>query len=278
MATRTETDPFDPGVVPQGPATNMFASAPAAPTSGPVVFVGWAKGYNRARDEVVKRMTPRYMPVEQFLAGMSAMSRDEFLKLRNLMVAAGMVEPGAGVLEVESVMETVVMKVAGTSTSNTGKMSPLGYIKNIARMNGFDPGEIGSDPDYGADGQDDLFTGKRKRVSRTINEITEGQAWASIQENLQQMLGRDPSDQEVRDFMYRMNQMAASNPNITTTVRRYKNGELVGQTQRNAPGFTADDVAREAYDQAQNDPEYAEYTAATVYFDALQQALGAIGG
>lgn len=271
MATRTETEPFDPGVVPQGPATNMFASAPAAPTSGPVVFVGWAKGYNRARDEVVKRMTPRYMPVEQFLAGMSAMSRDEFLKLRNLMVAAGMVEPGAGVLEVESAMETVVMKVAGTSTSNTGKMSPLGYIKNIARMNGADPDNIGS--------EEELDPNRTEtQTYRTINEITEGQAWASLQGTLSQMLGRDPSDQELRDFTYRMNQMAASNPTITKTVQRFKDGELSGTTSRTSGGFDSADIAQEAYDEAQSDPEYAEYQAATTYFSALQQALGAIGG
>lgn len=115
-------------------------------------------------------------------------------------------------------------------------------------------------------------------VNRSVADVTEGEAWSSIQGTLQQMLGRDPSDQELRDFTYRMNRMAADNPTITRTIQQYKDGELDSTTSRTRGGFTAADMAQEAYADAQSDPEYAEYTAATTYFSALQQALGAIGG
>lgn len=115
-------------------------------------------------------------------------------------------------------------------------------------------------------------------VNRSVSDVTEGEAWSSIQGTLQQMLGRDPSDQELRDFTYRMNRMAADNPTITRTIQQYKDGELDSTTSRTRGGFTAADMAQEAYEGAQNDPEYAEFQAATTYFSALQQALGAIGG
>lgn len=115
-------------------------------------------------------------------------------------------------------------------------------------------------------------------VSRNITEISEGEAWSHIQTTLSQMLGRDPSDQETRDFTYRMNQMAASNPSISKAITRYKNGDAVSQTTRTDPGFTAADMAHEAYDDAQNDPGYGEYQAASTYFNAALSALGPIGG
>lgn len=116
------------------------------------------------------------------------------------------------------------------------------------------------------------------QVHRSITEISEGQAWASIQGTLSQMLGRDPSDQETRDFTYRMNRMAATNPSISKTVSQYRSGELASTTTHTDPGFTAADMAEEAYDDAQSDPDYAEYRSASYYFNSLLSALGPIGG
>lgn len=116
------------------------------------------------------------------------------------------------------------------------------------------------------------------QVHRTINEIDEGEAWNAIQSNLSQMLGRDPSDQETRDFTYKMGRLAASNPTISKTVTQYKNGDAVSATTHSKPGFTAADMAHEAYDAAQAEPDYAEYRAAGYLFNALQSALGPIGG
>ena len=92
------------------------------------------------------------------------------------------------------------------------------------------------------------------------------------------MLGRDPTDQEMRDFTYRMNQLAARNPSISKTITSYKNGEAVSQNTHTNPGFTAADMAQKAYDTAQSNPDYAEYQSATTYFNAALSALGPIGG
>lgn len=115
-------------------------------------------------------------------------------------------------------------------------------------------------------------------VHRNVTEITEGEAFASLQSTLSQMLGRDPSDQEVRDFLYRGNQLAASNPSISRTVTQYKNGDAVSSSTHTDPGYTAADMAMDAYGGAQNDPDYAEYRSGSYYFNALMSALGPIGG
>lgn len=119
--------------------------------------------------------------------------------------------------------------------------------------------------------------GERTTTQRSITNITEGEAWSMLRDNLSRMLGRDPSDQEVREFSFRMNQLAAKNPSITETVTRYKNGEPVSSETETEGGFTAADVQQQAYEEAQNDPQYAEYQAATTYFNSAISALGAIG-
>lgn len=119
--------------------------------------------------------------------------------------------------------------------------------------------------------------GTATTTTKSVASVTEGEAWTSLQSTLSQMLGRDPSDQEIRDFAYRMNQLAAQNPSITKTITRYKNGEAVGQTNKTEGGFSAGDVAEAAYNKAQNDPDYGAYQSATTYYNAALTALGAIG-
>lgn len=123
-----------------------------------------------------------------------------------------------------------------------------------------------------------LGTQTRTMVSRNVTDIDEGEAWSNLQGTLSQMLGRDPDDQELRDFTYRMNQLAARNPSVSKTITKYKNGEATSSSTHTKPGFTSADMAMEAYDSAQADPDYAEYQAASTYFNALQTALGPIGG
>lgn len=133
--------------------------------------------------------------------------------------------------------------------------------------------------DEAANGGDDELDPNRSvtKVSKSIQDITEGQAWSVLQNNLSRMLGRDPSDQEIRDFTHRMNGLAARNPAISKTVQQYKDGEVVSETSRVDPGFTADDMMQTSYEAAQSDPEYGAFQAASTYFNATQSALGAIG-
>lgn len=123
----------------------------------------------------------------------------------------------------------------------------------------------------------DFESGSQTTTHRTINEVSEGQAWAALQSQLSQMLGRDPSDDELREFAYRMNNLAAKNPTITETITRYKAGNVTSSDSKTRGGFDQSDLVQAAYEDAQDDPEYAEYQAATLYFNSAVQALGALG-
>jgi hypothetical protein len=157
-------------------------------------------------------------------------------------------------------------------TTSGQKMSPMGYVKNLIRMNGGDP----SAP-LDAAAANEPFTGNKTTTQRSVSEITEGEAWSSLQQTLSAMLGRDPSDEEVRQFTYKMNGLAAQNPAISKTITKYKDGEAVSSSTHTSGGFSAGDVAQSAYEKAQDNPEYGEYQAATTYFNAAMSALGAIG-
>ena len=114
-------------------------------------------------------------------------------------------------------------------------------------------------------------------TTKTVSDVTQGDAWNALQQTLSQLLGRDPSQQEIRDFAYRMNSLAAKNPTVTKSVTTYNNQGDPNTTSSTHGGFSSSDVAEAAYNQAQNDPNYAEHQAATLYYNAAVSGLGAIG-
>lgn len=122
------------------------------------------------------------------------------------------------------------------------------------------------------------FNGSVSHVTRTVSTISKGDAWTALQQTLSHMLGRDPSDQELRDFTYRMNSLASSDPSITKTIEKYKNGQVASTTNHTNAGFDSNDIAQQAYNKAQSDPDHAEFQAATTYYNAALSALGPIGG
>jgi hypothetical protein len=123
----------------------------------------------------------------------------------------------------------------------------------------------------------DFEDGSRTVKYTSVTDISEGASWEVLRTTLSALLGRDPSDQELRDYSYRMNTLAAKNPSITESITRYKAGEVVSEDRTTTGGFDSADMAKEAYEQAQNDPEYAKVQGGTTLFNALIQALGAVG-
>lgn len=131
----------------------------------------------------------------------------------------------------------------------------------------------------GASAAEEPFSGKITQTHKTVSEISEGDAWQVLRSNLQTLLGRDPTDQEIRDFTYRMNHLAAKNPTLTKTTSTYKDGRMVDQTDETTDaGFTPGDVTKAAYDRAQDDPEYGAYQSASTYYNAAVQAIMPVVG
>jgi hypothetical protein len=170
--------------------------------------------------------------------------------------------------DVNSVWQGLVERAAKTYSFSKGekKVTPWDVLDLVKRE---DQTALGVE-------EDENFT--HVSTSKNVQDISEGEAWSVLQSNLSRMLGRDPSDQEVRDFTHRMNTLAARNPAISKTISTYKDGRLTNsKTTEVDSGFTADDMVMDSYQDAQKDPEYGAFQAGATYFNAAMGALGAIG-
>jgi hypothetical protein len=170
--------------------------------------------------------------------------------------------------DVNNVWQGLVERAAKTYSYSKGekKVTPWDVLDLVQRED--ETANGGEDPDN--------FTHISR--SKSVQDISEGEAWSTLQSNLSRMLGRDPSDQEVRDFTHRMNTLAAQNPAISKTISTYKDGRLTNSTTKEVDsGFTADDMAMDAYEDTQANPEYGAYQAASTYFNSAMSAMGAIG-
>jgi hypothetical protein len=132
--------------------------------------------------------------------------------------------------------------------------------------------------------------------SVNTTEFTDpGTAFMILHNNMQAMLGRDPTPQEIQQYLSALHSYEASHPNITsTTIGTTPNGVAVdangnvvdtsGQTDTvksqsvsegtsrpfGATSPTGDMVAR---NQIMQTPEYGAYQAATTYMSALMAAI-----
>jgi hypothetical protein len=116
------------------------------------------------------------------------------------------------------------------------------------------------------------------QTTRSVATITHGDGWSALQNTLSRMLGRDPSDEETRDFVGRMNHLASANPTITKSTTSGIGSEHQSTSSHTTTGFNSSDILENAYKDAQADDDYAEYQSASTYFNAALSALGAIGG
>ena len=116
------------------------------------------------------------------------------------------------------------------------------------------------------------------QTSRSVSEITHGDGWSALQNTLSKMLGRDPTDEETRDFVGRMNHLAAKNPTISTSTTSGIGSAHQSTTSHTQGGFDSNDILENAYADAQANPDYAEFQSASTYFNSALSALGAIGG
>lgn len=103
---------------------------------------------------------------------------------------------------------------------------------------------------------------------------TEGDARAIYYTAAQQLLGRDPTKAEARDFQKRLNVMERANPTITTTTSNYIGDTLQSQTSTQEGGVKEGARQMEAMDTAKANPEFGAYQAATTYMDALMKTIG----
>lgn len=107
---------------------------------------------------------------------------------------------------------------------------------------------------------------------KSIQEVSDGEAWKQINDVVTSLMGRAAKDSEVREFAHRANQIAASNPSITTTTTdAYGN-----QTSKTTGGFSGADLEKAARKEAWDDPETGAFQAAGPLYNAFVDALSSM--
>jgi len=160
--------------------------------------------------------------------------------------------------DVAKVWEQVVKQAAATYSTTGKKVTPwaLLQLRGKSMVNG--------------------KPASKTTTSTSIDEMDPAQAKVMIKNSLQQMLGRDPRQDEIDDFISKAQTIAAQNPQVTTTTTQYDfAGDPVSQQSTSKGGgdvVTA--KAQLAAEQAAEDaPDYAQYQAAGVYAPWMFEAL-----
>lgn len=112
------------------------------------------------------------------------------------------------------------------------------------------------------------------QTSSSVNLSSKADVEASAYDIARALLGRAPTDDEVAKYTEVINAKERANPNVTTTTTTTKGGEVLNQSSTTSGGFSAQAAQNELRKQAQGEDDYAEYQAATTYYNALYQMLG----
>lgn len=114
-------------------------------------------------------------------------------------------------------------------------------------------------------------------VAKSVDEVTDGQAWAVLERAAKDMLGRAPTNAELQRFIGKARDIAARNPHVsrtTTTTTKNADGTNGSTTSSSVSkgGMTEGDLALAAQNMAAT-PEAAAYQAAGTYFNEFLRAL-----
>lgn len=113
-------------------------------------------------------------------------------------------------------------------------------------------------------------------ISTSIDEMDPAEAKLMIRNAASQALGRDPTKEEIEDFISKAQTIAKANPNVTTTTTNYGfDGEAVSQASYSKGGGDAVTAQAQeaALEQAKQSEDYTAYQAAGVYMPWLMDAL-----
>jgi hypothetical protein len=112
-------------------------------------------------------------------------------------------------------------------------------------------------------------------VEKSFTEVDDLDARAAAEDAYSALLGRAPKGKEASAIHAALQAYAQSHPSIVKrTVTDDGEGNVTAKT-RTSGGMSAAAASQLVEDEVKGRPGYGEYQAATTYFNALQQALGA---
>lgn len=111
-----------------------------------------------------------------------------------------------------------------------------------------------------------------QQTHSSVDEISDGTAWGYMSNAATQMLGRAPTEGELRRFISKAHDIASRNPSITTQTTKTDSKGNTTTSSKTKGGADAGDYAAAAQKLAST-PEAAAYQAAGTYFNALVDML-----
>lgn len=228
----------------------------AGANAGSRVFLGWS-GMGRTAETAGKYSTVGDLMKEAY----GKWDRNKIASIGAKFVAAGWLQPGdeANFDKVSAAYQRVLEMAA--LMYKAGR-----YVTPDEVLNSYIGGASGgvSRPASYAE------------TSKSVDLTNPKTARALLKQSLQDRLGRDPSAAEQQAFIAALNAAERENPTIRTS--KYKLNPETQQYQmvsQTTAGGLDPSAYLDEYAEGHNQKEYGAYQAATTYFNALLQAIGA---
>lgn len=247
-------------------------------TAGKAVWMGYQRNRAKIRNQGPERMDPEGLPGKDYTlqaVGDDIRSADElmswladektFNQIRDAATKAGIAVKSYD--DVAKIWQQVVQQAASTYSTTGKKVTPWSLLQLRGKT---------------------MVNGKpasKTTTSTSIDEVDPAEAKVMIKNSLQQMLGRDPRQDEIEDFISKAQTIAKANPSVTTTTTQYgfdgvatdqssvsKGGGSLSESGGGVVGAKAKLAAEEL---AKDAPDYKDYQAAGVMMPWLNEALAA---
>lgn len=238
------------------------------------------------------KATTSYQTLDSMMSEFEAMPNKGKKNLAKLLAMAGYLA-GGSTLE-ETVEDSTLMEVteayagllaeAAQRFANGENVTPDELLERNIRYN---MSQVGLEAD-GAFNHKGALKWYDKAIGKTGEPRTEVQVNKSIdlfsaqdarglaRQTMQQVLGRDPTEDEYEDFVTALNTSARANPTITRTRTRYDaEGNVVSSVSRSRGGLGSAGVNQTLQDEAESTPGWAEWQAIGTYLPEVFNALGA---
>jgi len=250
---------------PQGKAAMAAATAGSSSTIEPLVYLGNTGRYVGSIFESQDRL----LPVSQAEMEIYSWSDDERRQWGKRLYGAGLLSDPNDFDGQLKAWSYAVKQAAGFNNSSNAaykKLTPWGVLDILEQQGSFDEARAARDK----------AMQPTTSTSRSINAIPDrSDAEVAIKTLFREQLGRDPESGELDRYTSMMLSKMRADPGGTTTTST--SNPVTGQstsTSKSTAGFNPTSMLE---DKVKGDPEWGAYQAATVYFNALQGAIGAPG-
>lgn len=196
---------------------------------------------------------------------MDATERERY---KDTFILMGLVDPRRGIdSDYSSIWINYVKQLAQYNVASPGTRATVGDLiqADLRKREQADPGlsEL-------------MRTGKRTTTKTSTNLALSNQldANALMDAAARALLGRKASEEESKKLLAAVNELERANPEVTTTTQETDMyGEVLNQTSETSGGISA--AAREqlARQQAEANPEYGAYQAATTYMGSFMDMV-----